>query len=725
MKLDRIVWVNGLLAAAALGSAIWVVADLAEPSAAEVEARRDHLVTDLVREEIDRIEIRGQGPPVVLERSEPGDAGEASYRLVQPKQREADQESVSRWARALESARFLRLFEVEKAGRPALGLDAPRREIRLAWAKHEVSIRVGKPAKTPQGTTYVEVREGGSARAGLVKDSVLDALFVVAADLRPRSIVPHGLSEITRIDLSPEAGASLTLRRGRGPAWLEASGRRIRREAVESLVDDLASTQAKLWLSPGDPPAKQGGTLISLRLRGQKEPYRIRFAGTCPGHEEWTVASGGATAPDAACVDRTILRRLEGLAGKLLDPGPFALRADEVDTLSIQRQERKLELARTERGFELRAPEHAEVPLDLGNERLEAVLEARGEAVPDPDLPALGLSPPLGKVVLGSSAVDEGQRFEETLELGREKPDGRLPVRRPEDGVVLLLSRDAGRALEADRTLLRKASLFDFSPSDVEHLEIRSGGEHEVLRRASAGGFELTQPPGFSVDAGRALELVQALGTLEAKRWVADRDDGSFGLSDPEAVVTLELRPEDAGVQRHLLTLGRSTARGSLASLDTEPGVFVLERSVATAITTLLVSRAALLVDLDSLRTIEIKTPTRAVVLTRNGDGFQAASGASDAGLDAATAQALAEAAADLEAEAALHTGPPLPAEGFARPALSIELSPLPGEGAPRTLRVGAGDSWREMRVFYVRRDDRNATYVVAQSRVRRLLDAL
>ena len=83
----------------------------------------------------------------------------------------------------------------------------------------------------------------------------------------------------------------------------------------------------------------------------------------------------------------------------------------------------------------------------------------------------------------------------------------------------------------------------------------------------------------------------------------------------------------------------------------------------------------------------------------------------------------LLDALGNLRAEAALHTGPPLPSEGFSAPTLTLRL--LTRRGAAQTVTFGAGDAWRSTSVFYMRVSDVDATFVIAQSKVFALSDAL
>jgi hypothetical protein len=73
-------------------------------------------------------------------------------------------------------------------------------------------------------------------------------------------------------------------------------------------------------------------------------------------------------------------------------------------------------------------------------------------------------------------------------------------------------------------------------------------------------------------------------------------------------------------------------------------------------------------------------------------------------------------------AEGAVSVGPPESAQGFARPALSVSVE----LGDKRLeLRFGGEGVLRGTRVVYARREGVAATFAVAESRVKSLLDAV
>jgi hypothetical protein len=76
----------------------------------------------------------------------------------------------------------------------------------------------------------------------------------------------------------------------------------------------------------------------------------------------------------------------------------------------------------------------------------------------------------------------------------------------------------------------------------------------------------------------------------------------------------------------------------------------------------------------------------------------------------------------DLRAEAAVHVGPARREEGLEKPELAITIEGPKG-ALPIRFAIGRGDVFRGTNVYYARRDGVDATFVIAQSRVRPLLE--
>jgi hypothetical protein len=424
--------------------------------------------------------------------------------------------------------------------------------------------------------------------------------------------------------------------------------------------------------------------------------------------------------PIAACVPKTVLPALDTRAEDLVDRAPFSLRKDEVELLSVVRGEAKLEIERKESGFLMRAPVQGDVELDAGNARIETIVSAAGRIVDGAKLGALGLEPPLGRATVRSSAASEAEVTEETLELGQRDKEGRLWVRRVADGAVLELDPSAARALEPDSLLVRSRRLLDFRNTDFRELEIGGRAPHQKLHREASGVFVLDVPKGADADSGLCSAMVDELATLTAERWVAEHDDGSFGLSDPELTAKLTVASGDGGTKSFEIVVGALTTGGAFAKLGGDLGVFVLPRRAFDALSTLALDRGHFIVTPDVATRVELEHEGKKLVLEKQGERFVRSGGIE---ISPARVAEMTDALVALRAEAAVHLGAPKPSEGLSSPALRVTVTRT-DRAQPQRFFIGAGDVWRGTNVHYARTEGIDATFAIAKSKVRVLLDA-
>ncbi len=232
--------------------------------------------------------------------------------------------------------------------------------------------------------------------------------------------------------------------------------------------------------------------------------------------------------------------------------------------------------------------------------------------------------------------------------------------------------------------------------------------------------MRLDEPKGFDPDIGASSDLIQALGSLTADRFVADRDDGSFGLEKPSLSVRFVSKSETNPKLEQYLRFGDETALGVFASLGDNGPVFALPRSVKDTCDTLLINRSLFSTSPDTFSAITLEAHGRTLHLERHGEQLTALPAGA---FPQDKVQDLLEALSNLHPDAAIHTGAALAAEGLAKPSLTLRLTPK--VGATQTVTFGAGDSWRGTSVFYLRVSGFDATYAMAQSKVRALSDAL
>lgn len=711
MKLGRAEIASLLLGAVALASVGAVFATRERPTTTEQAERSQNLLAIWHEDEIARLEFESGGERATLERQ-----GE-DFVLRSPKEEPVDGAAVDRLIEGLGFATALR--RLDGGDRAALGLAKPHATWNVRMGAHTFRIELGGDAPSPAGAAYVAVAsDGGAATFAVVGRETAALLHTRPGDLRLRSLVTLGVREVAEIVLDRPNGA-LRLVRGSGNAFRLDGAERANRDALEPLLAAFGGLSATRFLDLKTAEIARGTARplrVTLVPRTGSARTELELGGTCPDYPDEAMVIVRQPELRAACVHAAAITPFSLEKNYLADKVTFSARPDEVEALAITRGDRRLVLTRSGTQFLLREPSEATVDIDAGNQRLKALLRAPGELVPNPNLAELGLTPPMGRVVL-TVVGDDDKATEETLEIGRAAADGTLPVRRVEDGAVLLLARETARAFAVDATLLKSRKLLDFALSSLVELEL-SAPEPQRLKR-TPGGFELLQPPGFQHDGELSTNAVLALGSLTALSWVADADDGTFGLNAP--VLTARVRIDsDAGANERRLVVGRSAPGGHFAALDGTPGVFLIERAVVERLSTLLIDRAVFMGDPKTLARVSLSASGKRFELERRaGELVPSAATPADPAVVAATLEALGT----LSADAAVHTGPERADEGFAEPALSVKWERLPGLGAPRTYRIGKSSTFRGQTVRFARTDGVNATYVIAESKLRALFD--
>ena len=728
--------VNIALAVVAVGLVVAVVVTTGHVTTSEKVARQKNVLGAWRQDDLDRIEIDRTGKQkLVLEREPPDDAGLTGWRMLAPIHGEAEDFALDKLLGALQFATAVRRIKPGEVDDKAFGLGSPRMVVRLAMGRIHYKLELGKPAVSPKGAAYLRVGGQNAPHPGVViaEQGLVKALSINADELRGRQMMPYMSTELAHLTLEGEGGTR-RLRRAKGWNGWRFDGMQhdyaVGRAALDRVLLQFARTKADHFISAKSAHKAQDGaqTLrVTMQPSDKKDPQGVvTVGGACPDSRNDIVAMREKPDPAFACVPGNVMQGLSTPADALLDRGLFSLHQDEVESLAVIQGKKKLELERKQKGFLMRSPEQTDVALEAGNKRIQRLLAVRGKLLESPDLEKLGLSPPAGHITLKSAAENESKVITETVLLGKPASDGSVAVQRNNDGAVLELDRESARTLTADASLLRKRQILDFSASELSAIDLHMGSVHEALVRTGAGSYDLTSPVGFDVDAGLASDLAEALGSLAADRWVADRDDGSFGLDKPVVRVALTLEKKEAGTEQHTLVVGSRTSRGNFASMKGDQGVFVLPRSTVETLQTLLFDRSKFVVRPGMAARITLQGPDAKVVLEKRGTAYVQSGGSTQ--LSPAAIQQITDALSSMRAETALHVGPARPAEGFEKPALGVRVELEASDGGrpiTTTWHVGKGDSWRDVSMYYARVDGVNATFAITRSKVKRLLDAL
>src|SRR5262249_18014571 len=143
-------------------------------------------------------------------------------------------------------------------------------------------------------------------------------------------------------------------------------------------------------------------------------------------------------------------------------------------------------------------------------------------------------------------------------------------------------------------------------------------------------------------------------------------------------------------------------------------GVFVLPKGVERTLETWAVDRSYFMVD---------PTEVRQIRIDRGADHLRlepADPGGPDAGAAAERFEIARRSVAEARAQGPLHPGAQRKGEGFDKPVMTLTIVRA---SSPIVISIGRGDVFRDTNVFYARRNGIDATFAIAQGKLRPLFD--
>jgi hypothetical protein len=718
---------------AAMGGYLFLTKD--RISSTEQTERRSNLFRVFRRDDLGKIVVHREGDDYTLLRDRARrDAGEVDTWKIQASGRTelADESMIDGLLSALELSFPERRIAATEVDKDKFGLTTPRLVTTLTMGTLTTTLRLGGPAPTPEGAVYAEV----DGEVSVVKMSRLGALDRPAEAYTSRRLSPYLSTELTKITILVAAAEGATPkkqvleRQQDGSFFLE--GQLLDRFSFDKALSAFADLTLTATLdeaaAKAAQPANQAWTTVTLDplpLEGKPRPaITLRLGGSCPlkGHEDETVARREGDNPTAGCVERAAAEAL----GERLRPElrAFRFREDEVEEISLSRGTQKLEIARKDKGFHQRLPEERDLALEEARGFVKALVSSKAESILPPGDDPKELAHPVGEVRLTATARPDAEVGTERIVIGEPRADGKVPVKRETDGAVLIFSKEAADAFLPRATSLRPHRILDRKPEDVRRIVVTPGTGSEARAQTVVRGddavWSLAQPSGLPLDAGVATDMAEAVARLTAERWVADQNDGSFGLEKPSLTVEVTFASDDPAAKLRL-TLGDPVPGGVLAQRAGDSAVFVLPTSWVTTLSDLAIDRQALSLDDHDIEK---------VTLTEKGKGLDQVPPASyayengtfvaKAGGSTRSAERVREALAGLRAETALHTGPARPSEGLSSPRLVIAATGTKGKPDVR-LSIGSSDTFRGKAIVYVRREGLPVTFVVPEARVRPL----
>jgi hypothetical protein len=730
--------VNLALALLALAGLIVVALTTGRTTTAERDARRANVLGIWQEDAVSAVTVERASERVVLERSAPDATGTIVWHLRAPLSERAEPAAVDRLLGALRFATFIRRVDDEGLEPAALGLDKPRVTLRVTMGEMSYELALGRTLGDQKSPSYLRVGGRGALRSGVfvVSPEVAQSLDIQLSDLRVRQLIELGAESTARVSLSQGARQTVFSRQPSGEWRLGGAfgPLRVNPLEIERLFVSLARIETDRFIEVrAAEQALETAKPVELVLEPAAETrkaVRVRIGGECPSAPELAVAVRTEPTPLGACVSRPVLDALTRPARELVDTRLFAAPSDAIESVVLKSADRTLDIARSGDGFVLRQPERLAVSLEAGEPWLENLLGATGELHPDTDrwsaapapaeLSALGLGESAGSATISMAAATEAAAEQETVLVGVPRRDGTVYVQRRQDGAVLRLGPETARALRPDAAPLRSTAPWTLEQKSIDSLAVRFAGIEQRLRKNAHGSFDLEAPPGYSADAGLVDDLLSAVASLEVAHWVADRDDGSFGLARPTLVVKAEATTAQGERGDRELRVGARTASGAYASVSDTGGVFVLPRRTLDRLMTLVVDRSVFMLDSEKAQRVVLETRERRVALVRHGKEWTSEHDA----LSSEKVHRVIELLETLRPEAAVQLGTHQPEHGLEQPLLRVQVDSGTRD-ASRRFRIGAGDSWRGLSVHYARADQIDATYALPRGQVQALLELL
>ncbi len=724
----RRLWITFSALGMALVSLLFVVTTTLTATSDEQQLRANHLFPNIHPADITEISLLRATQRFVLKRDRSPD-GE-SWQITTPVQGDADAALVEKLLRSLELATFQRKLESTPADRVRWGLKQPHFELTFVENEQASTLRLGTNVGDADGSAYVEVSPAGSTEGNVYvvgKEFTAGWQFDLNT-LRHIQFLPYGSLEVRGLeDHTPTA--SFSLERNERGIWFVTTGRRsvAQRQRIQSLfealadMDDAALTDLKL--AQALQAADKTRFAFTLLPKDRSNPNAVlSFGGECPTDKNLSLAVRSEPDPLALCVKPTLLERLRVTPDELRGNAVFWLRSDEIEKLRIVSGPQSLVLERADKAFVLKEPAKSPVALEVGNQRLEALLAVRGELLPAP-APLLA---PITLIELESQSFSDSPHFTESARLGAPDAAGKCLLERGSDGAVFALSEPETAVLRPDATLLKPLKVLDIPRARIARVSVKGPGFDQTFEQRTLGIFELLSPKGVQHDASVIDAIVGTLSSLDAERWVADATAPHHGLSGQAAwTLQISLTKSDTDSSKpklpseFTLRLGARAPGGYYASVDTHAGVLVLPTSSFETLTAWAFDRGLCQISPDWASNIVIRSNSHKLTLNARGGTWVATN---ELGREVPQrSEEVLEALGSLRAEAALHPGPALGLEGLARPWLTVEVTPKDPRESKVACQIGAGDSWRNMSIYYLRRAGTDATFAIARSKLQAL----
>jgi hypothetical protein len=586
-----------LVAAAGLGVYAWL--DRSSVSVDE-HARRDRNVfTAWRKDELTRISLTHDKDQIVLVRAIPGDG---MWKMTAPWEGEVDAAIVDRFLSTLEFATVVRKVEGQVPG-----FDTPRAKGTLEMGAVKYEFALGPIAPTPEGAAYF--RMNGASPIVVGKELATDLMKGPDA-FRTRTLVPYLSLDLAKLEVRGRANSFTVERKGTERTFLlPERGLRASRERLDKVWRAFAEMRAEAFVTDADAEKAVAEPLVRITMTPKDGRPRgeLLVGGPCPGQPNDLVVVQRSPTKTAACAPKGILDGLTVTEGWLTDTRLFALHDDEIEEARLQASPTGavLDIARKGMGFRELAPQQrdlSEGESDAAGVLVKALAAAEGEVLGRDGSNALrsGIK---GRVTLTHAEAGE----EETIELGLDDDQGGVYVHRLADGALLRVSAETARKLAPRATSLRPRALWPepLAGKPIVSIDTKCNGlTQKVTREGDAFRLEVDGAQ-IAADSGAILDAIDALSRARADAWVADTDDGSFGLA-PGGCFFRAVFADEGGTRAAGVSFGGDAILGTYARIEGDPAVFLAPTGLRSKLVAPFLDRHRLAVDPYALVAIEV-----------------------------------------------------------------------------------------------------------------------
>jgi hypothetical protein len=600
-----------VLVVAALGLSLLLLLERDKVSEGERQRRENYVFVAWRKDDLARVEIAHEGETIVLERQPKADS---AWRMTSPRQERVDQAAAERLLTTLEFATISR-----KLGDPSSGaddttllkLDAPRATGSVAMGSLVIHFALGGASPRPEGSSYFRVDDGAPF---VVSKELTQALLASSDTYRDRTVVPYLSLDLSRFEVKHPGGGFVVERSDARSFKVQGLGVLAARSALDKVWGALAEIRAEAFPKDADAERLTASPRLTI-LMTPKEPAmppgELVVGDGCPGHPEDVVVLRKQPARVAACAPKGAIDALLAVTPPaLVDRLPFGFRHDEVEEIRLERiggadagaAPPAIELARRGTGFHERAPADRELSAEEADAVSELLTHIEHGAADE-------VRPGGGPFAAVARAKVRSGEYEETVEIGAPSAGARtVPLRRVRDDARLEVAPAIARRLVPRATTLRgRALLSEARP--VKRVVLRCGAAQELVD--DGAGLKLVEPAGYETD-GSIVQLVSGIVKGKVLAWVADADDGSFGLAADSCRVVLSFADGNAPVT---LRFGAEGEGGVYGIVDGHPEIFVAPPSLYELAKRIYVSHAALRAEPSRVDSVKVTAHGKAVVI--------------------------------------------------------------------------------------------------------------